>query len=338
MRCPLAIANSAKPTIAEAYRSFRHSNALARESGNLRHAKGGIGAAEGRARASPIPIMDSAIAMSVTTSMGRRPILSDTAPANGAATAPRRGPIPRMMPIAAGRSPNARCSSIARNVMLIARATVTTPAPATRNMTPRGLRGFSSMGTTPGISCNFAAAGLWIALGAGGMVQSNQSSSRAKSTTRQGGPSVVKDRLSSSMATLRTARHRDELGAALRKLCAQYGLSHMTFRVASGRRAGLLRRHRLVLHGCAGHRRQEILGIANGSETEDLVIWLANALRGAELTAPLFCSPALEKTRTSRPSFNRQAPNSACGRLLASERPTWRGERNGRRTLGKTLA
>lgn len=46
----------------------------------------------------------------------------------------------------------------------------------------------------------------------------------------------MKDRLSSSLATLRMARHRDHLGQALRKLCAPYGLSHMTFLVASARR------------------------------------------------------------------------------------------------------
>ena len=40
-------------------------------------------------------------------------------------------------------------------------------------------------------------------------------------------------RLSSSLATLRTAKHRDQLNPALRQLCTRYGLSHMTFLVAS---------------------------------------------------------------------------------------------------------
>jgi len=39
-------------------------------------------------------------------------------------------------------------------------------------------------------------------------------------------------RLSSSLATLRAAKHRDQLNPALRELCTQYGLSHMTFLVA----------------------------------------------------------------------------------------------------------
>jgi len=43
----------------------------------------------------------------------------------------------------------------------------------------------------------------------------------------------VKDRLSSSLARLRTAKHPDQLGRALRELCGSYGLSHMTFLVAS---------------------------------------------------------------------------------------------------------
>lgn len=45
----------------------------------------------------------------------------------------------------------------------------------------------------------------------------------------------MKDRLSSALAPLRMARHRDQLGPALRRLCAPYGLSHMTFLVASVR-------------------------------------------------------------------------------------------------------
>lgn len=43
----------------------------------------------------------------------------------------------------------------------------------------------------------------------------------------------MKDRLSSSLARLRTAKHPDQLGRALRELCGSYGLSHMTFLVAS---------------------------------------------------------------------------------------------------------
>lgn len=39
-------------------------------------------------------------------------------------------------------------------------------------------------------------------------------------------------RLSSSLATLRAAKHRDKLNPALRELCTRYGLSHMTFLVA----------------------------------------------------------------------------------------------------------
>lgn len=46
----------------------------------------------------------------------------------------------------------------------------------------------------------------------------------------------VKDRLSSSLATLRLATHHDQLGAALKGSCVRYGLSHMTFLVASVRR------------------------------------------------------------------------------------------------------
>jgi DNA-binding CsgD family transcriptional regulator len=39
-------------------------------------------------------------------------------------------------------------------------------------------------------------------------------------------------RLSSSLAMLRAAKHRDQLEPALRDLCLRYGLSHMTFLVA----------------------------------------------------------------------------------------------------------
>lgn len=42
-------------------------------------------------------------------------------------------------------------------------------------------------------------------------------------------------RLSSSLATLKAAKHRDQLNPALRAICARYGLSHVTFLVASVR-------------------------------------------------------------------------------------------------------
>jgi len=44
------------------------------------------------------------------------------------------------------------------------------------------------------------------------------------------------ERLSLSLATLRAARNRDQLNPVLEKLCALYGLSHMTFLVAHIRR------------------------------------------------------------------------------------------------------
>lgn len=45
----------------------------------------------------------------------------------------------------------------------------------------------------------------------------------------------MRDRLSASLATLRLARKRDQLVPSLRSLCLRYGLSHMTFLVASVR-------------------------------------------------------------------------------------------------------
>jgi DNA-binding CsgD family transcriptional regulator len=45
----------------------------------------------------------------------------------------------------------------------------------------------------------------------------------------------MRDRLSASLATLRLAKNRDQLAPSLRSLCLRYGLSHMTFLVASVR-------------------------------------------------------------------------------------------------------
>lgn len=45
----------------------------------------------------------------------------------------------------------------------------------------------------------------------------------------------MRDRLSSSLASLRLARDRDQLVPSVRDLCLRYGLSHMTFLVASVR-------------------------------------------------------------------------------------------------------
>lgn len=59
-------------------------------------------------------------------------ILSDSEPANGAASAPINGPIPGRKPIMAGPRPKVGWSFIERKVNVIARATMTMPAQTIR--------------------------------------------------------------------------------------------------------------------------------------------------------------------------------------------------------------